>query len=93
VSSLPQSINQSAFGHTGPCDLSLFADWYGLIMMQGNYEKEYIPTATCSVYFRRLLPDRGYTLVTGPEQMIDYVETIEFGEAGDLFSLRPNVRR
>jgi nicotinate phosphoribosyltransferase len=86
-------MNQSTFGHIGPCDLSLFTDRYGLIMVLRCYEKEHTPTAICSVYFRRLLPDHGYALTTGPEQMIDYVETIELGEGGDLLSPRPDVRR
>ncbi|WP_276256188.1 nicotinate phosphoribosyltransferase [Halomontanus rarus] len=78
-------MTQSTFGHVGPRDLSLFTDRYELTMMQGYYEAEHTPTATFSVYFRHLPPDRGYAIAAGLEQVIDYVETIEFGESTVAF--------
>ena len=78
-------MNQSTFGHIGPGDLSLFTDRYELTMMEGYHDTDHVPTATFSVYFRRLPPDRGYAIAAGLEQVIDYVETIEFGESAIEF--------
>ncbi|MEY7851147.1 nicotinate phosphoribosyltransferase [Natrarchaeobius sp. A-rgal3] len=78
-------MNQSTSGYIEPSDLSLFTDRYELAMMEGYYESGHDPLATFSVYFRHLPPDRGYAIAAGLEQVIDYVETIEFGESAIEF--------
>jgi nicotinate phosphoribosyltransferase len=71
-------MHQPTFGHVRPSDLSLFTDRYELTMMEGYHASEHEPEATFSVYFRRLPPDRGYAIAVGLEQVIDYLETVEF---------------
>jgi len=63
-----------------PRDRALFTDRYELAMLQGYYESGHTPTATFSLYFRKLPPDRGYAIAAGLEQVIDYVETLTFDD-------------
>lgn len=62
---------------------ALFTDLYELTMMQGYLETGHNPTATFSLFFRTLPPDRGYVVAAGLEQAIRYLETLSFGE-GEL---------
>ncbi|UHQ96099.1 nicotinate phosphoribosyltransferase [Natrinema halophilum] len=73
-------MTQPTLGHIDSHDLSVFTDRYELSMMQGYIESDHTPTATFSMYFRRLPPDRGYAIAAGLEQVIEYVETLEFGD-------------
>src|SRR6056297_2828914 len=63
-----------------PRDRALFTDRYELAMLQGYYESGHTPTATFSLYFRHLPPDRGYAIAAGLEQVIAYVETLTFDD-------------
>ncbi|XVH33705.1 nicotinate phosphoribosyltransferase (plasmid) [Haloferacaceae archaeon DSL9] len=78
-------MSQPAHGSIDLRDIALFTDRYELTMMQGYYETGHNPTATFSVYFRRLPPDRGYAVAAGLEQVIDYVDAIEFSDRALAF--------
>ncbi|MFC4246262.1 nicotinate phosphoribosyltransferase [Natribaculum luteum] len=68
------------FGHVTPDNLALFTDLYELRMMQAYHEQGHNPTATFSLFFRDLPPDRGYMLAAGLEQAVHYVENVTFGD-------------
>ncbi len=68
------------FGYVTPENLGLFTDLYELTMLQGYHAENHNPTATFSLFFRELPPDRGYVLTAGLEQAIAYLETLSFGE-------------
>jgi nicotinate phosphoribosyltransferase len=73
-------MDHSTFGHVGPATLGLFTDLYELTMMQGYREASHEPRATFSLFFRELPPDRGYLVAAGLEQVVHYIETVEFGD-------------
>ncbi|MFB6069566.1 MAG: nicotinate phosphoribosyltransferase [Halanaeroarchaeum sp.] len=68
------------FGHLGPDGLGLFTDLYEIRMMEGYLAADHAPTATFSLFFRDLPPDRGYVVAAGLEQVVDYLETLTFGD-------------
>ncbi len=68
------------FGHVTPDNLALFTDLYELRMMQAYYDQGHNPTATFSLFFRDLPPDRGYMVAAGLEQAVHYVENVTFGD-------------
>jgi nicotinate phosphoribosyltransferase len=59
---------------------ALFTDLYELTMMQGYLETGHDPTATFSLFFRSLPPNRGYVVAAGLQQVIAYVESLAFDE-------------
>lgn len=73
-------MSDPTFGDLQVRDLSLFTDLYELKMMQGYVHRGHVPTATFSHFFRSLPPDRGYIVAAGLEQVIEYIETLEFGD-------------
>ncbi len=77
----PGPEREPAFGHVTPETLGLFVDLYELTMAQGYLEADHAPTATFDLFARELPPDRGYLVAAGLEQLVAYVEDLEFGEA------------
>jgi nicotinate phosphoribosyltransferase len=73
-------MSQPTFGYVRPHDLALFTDRYELTMMQGYVESDHTPTATFSVYFRSLPPDRGYAVAAGLEQVLAAIDSIAFDD-------------
>jgi len=73
-------MTDAEFGYVTPENLSLFTDRYELTMLQGYHAADHEPRATFSLFFRDLPPDRGYVVAAGLEQVVDYVETLSFGE-------------
>jgi nicotinate phosphoribosyltransferase len=71
---------ETTFGYVTPENLTLFADLYELTMMQGYYHRDHNPTATFSLFFRDLPPNRGYMIAAGLEQAVHAIEGLEFGE-------------
>jgi len=71
---------QTSAGNATLEDLALFTDLYELTMMEGYLEAGHNPTATFSLFFRSLPPNRGYVVVAGLEQAIRYLETLSFDE-------------
>lgn len=69
------------FGELRARDRPLFTDRYELTMLEGYLETDHTPTATFSLFFRDLPPDRGYVVAAGLEQVIAYLQTISFDEA------------
>jgi nicotinate phosphoribosyltransferase len=81
----PGTMSQPTFGHIGPRELALFTDRYELTMMEGYLESDHTPTATFSMYFRSLPPDRGYAVAAGFEQALAAIDSIEFDDAALSF--------
>ena len=73
-------MTRTEFGSLSAEDLALFTDLYELTMMQGYLEAGHDPTATFSLFFRKLPPDRGYVVAAGLEQAIHYLESLSFGD-------------
>lgn len=68
------------FGHLSAETLGLFTDLYEIRMMEGYLAAEHTPEATFSLFFRELPPDRGYVVAAGLEQVVEYLETLSFGD-------------
>lgn len=66
------------FGYVTPENLSLFTDLYELTMLQGYWETGHTPDAVFDLFFRSLPPDRGYLVAAGLEQVLHYLERLEF---------------
>ena len=73
-------MTEAEFGYVTPENLSLFTDLYELTMLQGYHATGHEPRATFSLFFRHLPTDRGYVVAAGLEQVVDYVETLTFGD-------------
>lgn len=59
-------------------DSALLTDFYQLAMLQAYYERDMADTAVFEFFVRRLSPVRGFLMVAGLEQLIDYLETLSF---------------
>lgn len=68
------------FGFLTPENLVSFTDLYELRMMEAYHNQGHDPTATFSLFFRDLPPNRGYMIAGGLEQAIYYVENLAFGD-------------
>lgn len=68
------------FGLLTPQTLGLFTDLYELTMAQGYLAADHVPRATFDLFVRDLPADRGYLVAAGLEQVVAYLETIEFGD-------------
>ncbi len=66
---------------------ALFADLYELTMAQAYWQHGHNATATFSLAFRNLPPDRGYAVFAGLEDALDHLETLRFTGA-DVAYLR-----
>jgi len=75
-----QADEGSEFGSVSRADLGLFTDLYELTMAQGYLSADHTPRATFDLFVRDLPPDRGYLVAAGLEQVIAYLEGIEFRE-------------
>lgn len=75
-----QHMAQTMFRNGPTEELALFTDLYELTMMQGYLETGHNPTATFSLFFRDLPPNRGYVVTAGLEQAVRYLETLTFDD-------------
>ncbi len=66
---------------------ALFADLYELTMAQAYWQHGHNATATFSLAFRNLPPDRGYAVFAGLEEALDHIEALRFTDA-DVAYLR-----
>lgn len=66
---------------------ALFADLYELTMAQAYWQHGHNATATFSLAFRNLPPDRGYAVFAGLEEALDHLEALRFTRA-DVAYLR-----
>ncbi|AGN01024.1 nicotinate phosphoribosyltransferase [Salinarchaeum sp. Harcht-Bsk1] len=73
-------MTSERFGYLTPQTLGLFTDRYELTMMRGYGENDHTPEATFSLYYRSLPTNRGYVIAAGLEQVLAYLDSIEFGE-------------
>lgn len=72
-------MSETSFGYLAEENASLFTDLYELRMMQAYFNQDHNPRATFSLFFRDLPEHRGYMIAAGLEQVIHYIERIEFG--------------
>ncbi len=70
--------------------LALFTDLYELAMAQAFWKSRTTGSATFSLFFRNLPPDRGYLVSAGLEAVLDYLERFRFtnGDINYLSSLK-----
>ncbi|WP_114490397.1 nicotinate phosphoribosyltransferase [Halanaerobium sp. ST460_2HS_T2] len=61
-------------------DLSLLTDFYQLTMAQGYCEKGKTEEAVFDLFYRENPCDNGYAVFAGLEQVIEFVENLEFKE-------------
>ncbi|MFB6362140.1 MAG: nicotinate phosphoribosyltransferase [Halobacteriales archaeon] len=73
-----QADGECEFGAVTRADLGLFTDLYELTMAQGYLAADHTPRATFDLFVRELPPDRGYLVAAGLEQVVAYLEGIEF---------------
>ena len=66
---------------------ALFADLYELTMAQAYWQHGHSASATFSLAFRNLPPDRGYAVFAGLEDALDHLEALRFTDA-DIGYLR-----
>lgn len=60
-------------------DVALLTDLYQLTMMQGYYQNGYEDKeAVFDLYFRKIPNGGGYAIAAGLEQVVEYVESIQF---------------
>jgi len=59
-------------------DSVLLTDLYQLTMLQGYYEQGMAETAVFEFFVRALPPERGFLLVAGLEQVLQYLENLRF---------------
>ncbi len=64
-----------------PGSSPLLTDLYQLNMIQAYLDGGMTDTAVFELFFRKLPPERGFLLAAGLEQLISFLETLEFGEA------------
>jgi nicotinate phosphoribosyltransferase len=67
--------------------LALFTDLYELTMAQAYWQSSTTGSATFSLFFRKLPPDRGYLVAAGLEPVLGYLERFRFTDA-DIAYLR-----
>ncbi len=78
-------MTRKTFGTVTDKNLALFTDLYELTMMQGYIETGHNPTATFSLFYRDLPPNRGYVVTAGLEQVVQCLETVSFGDEALAF--------
>lgn len=66
------------FGYVTPENLALFTDRYELTMLQGYWAEDHNPDAVFDLFFRSLPPGRGYLVAAGLEQVMHYLDRLEF---------------
>jgi len=73
-------MDEPTFGYLTADRSGLFTDRYELTMLRGYREADHTPTATFSLYFRDLPPNRGYVIAAGLEQAVAAIQNVTFGE-------------
>ncbi|MGI1659424.1 MAG: nicotinate phosphoribosyltransferase [Desulfitobacterium sp.] len=62
-------------------DVALLTDLYQLTMMQGYYQHGYQDKdAVFDLYFRKIPSGGGYAIAAGLEQVVEYIESLQFSE-------------
>ena len=62
----------------GLASSALLTDLYQLNMIEAYLANDERETAVFEFFFRRLPKERGFLLAAGPEQVLDYLETMRF---------------
>ena len=60
------------------CDSALLTDLYQLTMLQGYFRQGMEDTAVFEFFSRKLPPKRNFFLMAGLQQVLDYLETLQF---------------
>ena len=68
------------FGELTKAEMPLFIDLYELTMAQGHLERGHNISSSFDLSFREMPEDRGYIIVAGLEDVVEYVESISFEE-------------
>ena len=79
-----RSVLRFARRSLGAVDLtesSLITDLYQLTMLEAYRKLGFAETAVFELYARRLPPERGFLLVAGLEQALEYLEALRFAPA------------
>ena len=63
-------------------NLTLLTDLYQLTMAQAYFREQRLGEATFSLFVRTYPPNRGYFVATGLQDVLDYLETFHFDQAG-----------
>ncbi len=70
-----------------PEKLELIADFYEFTMSNGYFEKNKKEIAYFDIFFRKVPDDGGYAIMAGLEQVIEYIQNLQFDEE-DIAYLR-----
>ncbi len=70
-----------------PEKLELIADFYEFTMSNGYFEKNKKKIAYFDIFFRKVPDDGGYAIMAGLEQVIEYIQNLQFDEE-DIAYLR-----
>ncbi|MGR9074277.1 MAG: nicotinate phosphoribosyltransferase [Gammaproteobacteria bacterium] len=57
---------------------ALLTDYYHLTMLQGYYDQNMTDTAVFEFFVRKLPRNRGFLMAAGLEQVLDYLENLQF---------------
>jgi len=68
----------SSIGAYKEADMSLFTDFYELTMCAAHFDNKHFEPATFDLSIRRLPENRSYFLFTGLEQILLYLQNIQF---------------
>ena len=63
-------------------NLTLLTDLYQLTMAQAYFREQRLGEATFSLFIRTYPPNRGYFVASGLEDVLDYLESLHFNQAG-----------
>jgi nicotinate phosphoribosyltransferase len=63
-------------------NLTLLTDLYQLTMAQAYFREQRLGEATFSLFIRTYPPNRGYFVAAGLQEVLDYLESLHFDEAG-----------
>jgi nicotinate phosphoribosyltransferase len=63
-------------------NLTLLTDLYQLTMAQAYFREQRLGEATFSLFIRTYPPNRGYFVAAGLQDVLDYLESLHFDEAG-----------
>ena len=63
-------------------NLTLLTDLYQLTMAQAYFREQQLGEATFSLFIRTYPPNRGYFVAAGLQDVLDYLESLHFDEAG-----------
>ena len=82
----PQMTSEKKkFGELTKAEMPLFIDLYELTMAQGHLERGHNISSSFDLSFREMPEDRGYIIVAGLEDVVEYVESISFEEEALVF--------